>query len=849
MSVLALRSQLLKYFTNPLKAGEDACASNLFLFTEDDLDSTEMHAWRETLPQLEAIVALGLQTQFETAGWPCPGCLPDIASVLVKEQCQGPNPCWAYKLPEELVGITSQAASRGSTGAPGASASIAHQGAEDAPASMHQAGQLIGSTPDVEGVSSTSAVCAPDAERVSSTSAVCAPDAARASSTSAECAPHASLDALKQAQLQLILTPPGQQPAASDHSEVCLLTAEGASFLEAPPPITSSFHGMFATQLSMTDFRAILRIAHVNCSSRSLADAGDAVTSSVHLPCGLPLKWLTCVDTDHMDALSMKIHEEEHGTQPAKGAEMGPPACHASTPTSVEATGDEAGSSCVSDASRPAPAAHAPASSSHPAICQQSTQGHAAAGSSPAASTTSSEMPEPLVCSSVTCTDMTASDAEIMKEHLDGAHILGLLTFANWGLSMALEAIAMQPREPMHACGPGQNDAVGRDTAAACAASLPNPTERLQTDECPALSSNDAQIPSSQPVVRRATRFAVSIVLREVSTIIKENNDRGREYGQEQEQAPRCVFSFTMHCGKLHAYVDRQAAIAALLATLQGRPLQCTSSQDCEGNSTFRFMTMGKAHQQAQPETGAEATARSQTCADQAGAGLDKNASDSNQARPDVSAAPYGQLSANESSHRRLGKHLHLMQQARGQEELDEEQEEQLFGDIPKARRQAIVRTLTELSQGEDEAASMQTCQEHLPLHHHNHQQQQQQHERSNQGLQHGKREPSGAYQAAKAKRAKKQAKSSSKQTTRSKSTADLEASKQAEAAAAALLLEEDRERQAELQKARKAEAKRAKSQQKRAKLEKASDTAADQGPSGGNSHSWGIMQVYDLPE
>ncbi len=361
----------------------------------------------------------------------------------------------------------------------------------------------------------------------------------------------ASLKVLK-AMLQLSLMQ-GQPSAASSVDTAAAApnaSSQGARFTQpsTSTPVESR------SQLSMADLRAICKLAELNSSTGLISSASQAVRSKVILPCGLSLGQLADIDPDTIDALSMKMHEDEYGPCSAKPLVKKDPPCIRL---------DGSGSS--------------PDLSSSRQVCAVNLNGKLAAGdpspqggqvtTEPAASQSTGPGAECVVVVSMSESPEELLSLVTLSSLLASAHEAGHLGETSGSPQLHLKHIQV----PGAAHQPNGTCMIPIGSAASAAAAAISPSGS-------AASSN---VPQSLDCQERHHRT---------------DSSAGECADLKRQQPVHPIYNLVSKCRDMPEYVCRQFSIAALVSTLQGMPIRSASSSKI-GISIWSFQAAGPAYQ------------------------------------------------------------------------------------------------------------------------------------------------------------------------------------------------------------------------------------------------------------
>ncbi len=569
------------------------------------------------------------------------------------------------------------------------------------------------------------------------------------------CTSQASLKVLR-ATLQSILMQ-GQLPAASGVDGAAATShASSQGAMSAEPDVPTALPSR--SQLSMTDLRAICKLAEINSSTGLISSASRAVRSKVILPCGLSLDQLADVDPAAIDALSMNMHEAEHGPCPTKPLVI--------KQSALLRLG-------VSGSSSPN------LSSFRPEFAFDSDGRHADHAFQASQSTT-----EPAASQS-TSTSAGCMLIVAMAESLE--ELLSLVTLSSLLSSAQLAG---------HSDGtPGRPQLHSKRALASYVASGPH-----EAYTSPARSAASAAAAASSPSGSAASSKIGGGKNAPADNVPQALDRQERDHWTDpstaegvdvkRQQPAHPMYNLVSPCCDMPEYVCRQFSIAALVSTLQGMPIRSVSSSE-DGDMIWSFWAAGPAHQPRENLENDYGTYRrlcDDACHSPVPLVVMAESTPASEQRPASSSK-----AASPAARRRLD------QDAIRNEDISKE---------------FLSPTPCQLGQ--------------------------QQHQQLQQQLPATSHEPSAALQAAKDKRSRKQAKSGRKQAASLQSkpdaAAEIRAEVAAEAAAMGLLMDEEIEQYAHLLKAKKAEAKRVKLQQKKAK---ARHLAAGQTPAG-----WSILSL-----
>ena len=454
-------------------------------------------------------------------------------------------------------------------------------------------------------------------------------------------------------------------------------------------------------QLTMTDIRAIDTLAHIHARTSILVNWRQVLVAPLYLPSGVSLQRLAEVGPEQLDALSMSMHVEDHqpppatatshSSPPATTTDQCPPPANAAdaTPGSCSSSSNSSSRQCLSSDARSA-SGHEPDAKNAPVGSgfEHNLEGRAAADD--------------------------AQSASAAKE------------------------------QPSEASGNTSHAESESRTASASVAS----GNAAARQDCQQLL-NDVSIGRLIKVASVKPRLRPKSARSKQKQVAGSNRAKESRHAASANAAPSAVFAYRLTKPWLHEFVERQFAIAALVATLQGQHVQIQSRKDSDGSSVFTFAVDGVA------------------CA----------------AEADIPHVPADNAGNG-------GWHMAEGWRSEGFKSIAGECIARVFCKLPKGNQHVFYDKMSKLA--DSLADQEQQSQKQMSL-----------------------ESSSLALQAAKDKRAKKQAKAN-KQAGSVQSVPDRNAAINAESAAANLLLEEETEHQAGLERARKAAAKRAKAQRKK---------------------------------
>ena len=549
----------------------------------------------------------------------------------------------------------------------------------------------------------------------------------------------------------------------------------------------------------------------------------------MYLPSGVALQRLVDVEPDQLDALSMRMHVDDHGPLPAVNATSNSPSpAMAATDKSAHpaVTADSTASNCRGSSLQCAPSDPRAASLdgsgadsiTDPAADLRNLGGHTAPDTTlPAPAARRKEQQSPEVTSHNPCAQdaPVATQPESNSAHYapsghsrEGASqdhgqqlpkdlrisLLTRCTCINSTFKSKLEEFAGLSRA-RKSC---RNSNAVSVTAAPSEAKASSCAAKGKDND--ATDATADALPSQNPSGICDSGHGAAA------------RSPGHGNANSSEGVRGLTFVYRPTKPELHELVDRQFAIAALVATLQGQCVQSMSRIDPTRTPVF-FVAADGASFPAGASWPAgvrgeafEATAKSFA--------LDVSDAD----------AGYGRW------------HLAEGWRSQGCSSITARYAEDVFSELAPSIRQAFIQKMRMLgASSQDDKKSLQqpapqsshepsqalqedyeSLEQHAPESSHEPSQALQEDSKSLQQHAHElSHEPSQALQAAKDKRAKKQAKANRRADSVQAET-DMKATLRAESAAAQLLLEEQTRQEAALQKARKAAAKRAKAQQKK---------------------------------
>ena len=281
-SVVELRWRLRKYFHPLERDSEDVSSRNIFRSTADGLPGQNPVTG---IPrhQVAHIAAETMQTEFNLAGWPCPGFLAECADMLIQLSARMPKAPLAFSINAQQQGGRQKDTQQVS----------AHVDREAAAFGQH-AGKSD--------------------QQMSSA----------AGSKAAASASQALADSHTSELVQFVLTPFGPKSPGSNVSlEAWKASVAGASLLRATQQHDDKSGEQSAAQMSMADLRALDVLAEIHSRTSLLATASlDAVLQAC-LPSGMSIRQLIGFGIPQIDLLSMRMHAEEHGPIPAVASATG----------------------------------------------------------------------------------------------------------------------------------------------------------------------------------------------------------------------------------------------------------------------------------------------------------------------------------------------------------------------------------------------------------------------------------------------------------------------------------------------------------------------------------------------
>ena len=548
---------LLKYF-HPLEQGSESMSQrNIFWTTAEALFGSEQHTGGLDRQTAKPIIAKAIKQVFDLAAWPCvcPDVLSECADLLIMQSTDHSSAPLGFAIITSEDSLEALKAYKSSV-----------------PGHGHAAARLV-------------SACTPG--RSSNTSAR---KASRAAGNKSAACPDGHLSAFqKRLFLQLALLP---LSCPSKVRSILEASAVGKAFVQQVFLDAEPSHAQQASvELTVTDMRAIDTLAQIHSCTSILADCGWMKVVPVYLPSGVALQRLVEVETDQLDTLSMNMHVYDRLSEldAAPIMESPPPAIAADMSATSSCNSSR---QCLHPDARPAKAEISAGAASD----QQNLGQSAADNALPASAATPEAEQLPEVSSHTLCAqdECAASGSESACAHaaasgpsgheetqtnkqllgsLRISQLIRIASVSSRSLPESVKTKLKQVAGSSMAAEPCRDADAAPVVPAGSAIGSFIPAEGgkmtdgrpSSADALPSLTNPGACDSSGRSAARRS----------------RHANDNSTE----QAKGLRLVYRLMRPL--MHDLVERQFAIAALVATIQGQYVQSISRRNSDGTCDF----------------------------------------------------------------------------------------------------------------------------------------------------------------------------------------------------------------------------------------------------------------------